>query len=164
MEYEIKFNGICLKQDSEPFLHKNIVNLYITYKLDVWPNDLNTDFTVTKLTKNADPDKYKCSGYGIGFDSRSEFAWTDESVGKNFIILGVDNSSSVHIDGRNKNILVFGEGLTKGLDNVTIRAEAKYPIPFTESGKRFELSRHYNGSNSFIFDNAVKMYQFNAKD
>ena len=70
----------------------------------------------------------------------------------------------MHIDGRNKNILVFGEGLTKGLDNVAIRAEAKYPIPFTESGKRFELSRHYNGSNSFIFDNAVKMYQFKAKD
>ena len=43
-------------------------------------------------------------------------------------------------------------------------AEAKYPIIFTESGKRFVLSFHYNGSNSFIFANAVKMYQFKAKD
>ena len=26
------------------------------------------------------------------------------------------------------------------------------------------LSLHYNGSNSFLFANAVKMYQFKAKD
>ena len=51
--------------------------------------DLNTDFTLgnclfraVKLTKNADPDKYKYIGYGIGFDSRSEYSWTDRSVGK----------------------------------------------------------------------------------
>ena len=29
--------------------------------------------------------------------------------GKNVIIFGVDNSSSVHNDGGNKNILVLGE-------------------------------------------------------
>ena len=48
------------------------------------------------------------------------------------VIFGVDNSSSVHIDGRNKNIIVLGEGSTQGLDNATITAEAKYPINFTE--------------------------------
>ena len=31
---------------------------------------------------NADPDKYKYSGYGIGFDSHSKF--TDGSVGKRY--------------------------------------------------------------------------------
>ena len=67
---------------------------------------------------------------------------------------GVDNTySSVHIDGRNKNILVLGEGPTQRLDNATITAESKYPINFTESGKRFLLSLHYNGSNSFLFLN-----------
>ena len=35
-----------------------------------------------KLTKNADLDKYKYSGYGIGFESRSEFSFTDGSMGK----------------------------------------------------------------------------------
>ena len=69
----------------------------------------------------------------------------------------------MHIDGRNKNILVLGEGPTEGLNNVTITAEAKYPIDFTESGKRFVLSVHYNGSNSFLFVKAVKMYQFKGK-
>ena len=58
----------------------------------------------------------------------------------------------------------FGEELTKGLDNATITAEAKYAINFAESGKRFLLSWHYNGNNSFLFVNAVKMYQFQAKD
>ena len=39
----------------------------------------------------------------IVFDPRSEFSWTDESTEKN-VIFGVDNSSSVHVNGRNKNI------------------------------------------------------------
>ena len=142
------------------FLHKNIVNLYITFELDAWSDNLSTDFTLgnylfgpVKLTKNADPDKYKYSGYGIRFNSRSQFSWTDGSVGENIIIFGVANSSSVHIDGRNKNILVLGEGSTQGLDNATITAEAKYLINFAESGKRFVLSLHYNGSHSFLFLN-----------
>ena len=50
--------------------------------------DLNTDFRLgisvfgaVKLTKNADLDKYGYSGYGIGFDARSQFPWSNsESV------------------------------------------------------------------------------------
>ena len=73
----------------------------ISYELDTWSNDLNTDFTLgnclfgaVKLTKNPNRDKYKCSGYGLGFDSRSKFSWTDGSMRKNVIISGVHNSSS----------------------------------------------------------------------
>ena len=62
---------------------------------------------------NTDPGKYKYSGYGIGFNSHSQFSWTDGSVGNNVIIFGVDNSSPMHVDGRNKKILVLGEGLTQ---------------------------------------------------
>ena len=39
----------------------------------------------------------------------------------------------------------------------------EYPINFTLPEKRFTLSLHYNGSNSFLFDNATKIYQFKAK-
>ena len=39
---------------------------------------------------------------------------------------------------------------------MTLTAEAKYPINFTQSGKRFSLSLHYNGSNGFLFVNAPK--------
>ena len=73
-------------------------------------------------------------------------------------------SSSVHVDNKNKYILVLGESPTQGLDGTTITAEAKYSINFTTPGKIFLLSLHYHGSNSFLFVNAVNMYQFKAKD
>ena len=65
-------------------------------------------------------------------------------------------SLSVHIDNKNKDIKILGEGLTQGLDNTTLTAEAKQPINFTQPRKRFVLSLHYNGSNSFLFINATK--------
>ena len=65
------------------------LNLHICYKLDRWSRDLDTGFTLgnclfgsVKLTKNADLDKYKCSGYDIGFGSRSEFLFINGSYGK----------------------------------------------------------------------------------
>ena len=61
-------------------------------------------------------------------------------------------------------ILILGEGPTQGLDDTTLTAEAKYPMNFTQPGKRFVLSLHYNGSNSFLFVNATKVYQFKAKN
>ena len=89
-----------------------------------------------KLTKNADPDKYKYSGYSIGFDSRSEFSFTDRGMRKNIIVFGVDMSSSMHFDNKNKNILILCEGPTQGLDDTTLTAEA---INFTQPRKRFVL-------------------------
>ena len=73
-----------------------------------------------KLTKNADLNKYKYSGYRKGFDSRFEFSLTDGSIGIIFgIIFRVDMSSSVHIDNKIKCILILCEGPTQGLDNIT---------------------------------------------
>ena len=148
-----------------------MTNLYISYKLNPQLRSLNTDFTLNnylfgsvKLTKNAYVDKYKYSGYGIGFDSRSEFLFTDGSFGKNVIIFGADMSSSVHIDNKGKYILILAEGPTQRLDDTTLTAEAKYPINFTQPWKWFVLNLHYNGSNSFLFVNAAKIYQFKAKD
>ena len=43
----------------------------------------------------------------IGFDSRSEFLFTDGSMGRNVIIFGADKSSSVHADNKNKAALIF---------------------------------------------------------
>ena len=85
-------------------------------------------------------------------------------MGRNVIIFGADMSSSINVDNKNKNILILCEGPTEGLDDTTLTAEAKYPINFTQSGKRFVLSLHYNGSNSFLFVNATKVYQFKAKN
>ena len=64
-------------------------------------------------------------------------------------------SSSAHIDNTGKDILILGEGPRQGLDDTTLTVEAIYPINFTQPNKRFALSLHYNGSNSFLFVNAT---------
>ena len=90
-------------------------------------------FGAVKVTKNADPDKYKYSGSSIGFGSRSEFSLFDGSMGKNVIIFGADINSSVHIDNKGKDILILGEGPAQGLDDTTLTTEAKYSINFSRS-------------------------------
>ena len=49
-----------------------------------------------------------------------------------------------------KDILILGEGPAQRLDDATQTAEAKYPINFRQSGKKFVLSLHHNGSNIFV--------------
>ena len=46
-------------------------------------------------------------------------------------------SSSVHVDHNGKDILILGAEPTQELHDTTLAAEAKYPINFTQSGKRF---------------------------
>ena len=42
-------------------------------------------------------------------------------------------SSSVHIENKNKDISIFDEGPTQGLDDTTLTVEGKCPINFTQS-------------------------------
>ena len=63
-----------------------------------------------------------------------------------------------------KDTFLVSEEPTQGLDDKTLTAAAKYPMNFTQLGKRCVLSLHYNGSSSFLFVNAAKIYQFKAKD
>ena len=156
----LEFEGSCLNQYKVTFTPNNAVNLFIVYKLDRWSRDLNTNFTLNdcfcesvKLTKNADPDKYEYSSYDIGFDSRLEFSLTDGSAGQNVAIFEVDMSSSVHIDSKNKDILILVKGPTQGLDNTALTAEGEYSINFSRSQRKFCLSLHYSTSNGFLFVN-----------
>ena len=88
-----------------------MINKYISCILNPWWRTLNKDFTLhnclfrfSKPTKNIDPDKHKYSRYGVIFGFRSEFSFTDESLGKNVIIFGADMSLLVHTDNKNKDI------------------------------------------------------------
>ena len=72
-------------------------------------------------------------------------------------------SSFAHVYIKGKDILIIGVGPTQGLDDTTLTTEAKFPINFTQSGKRFVSSLHYNGNNSLLFGNAIKVYQFKGK-
>ena len=62
----------------------------------------------------------------------------------------------MHIDNKSKDLLILGEGPTQALNDTILTAEAKYPINFTQSGKRFVLSLLYDGSNIFLSVNATK--------
>ena len=92
----------------------------------------------------------------------TKYSLSEGSVGEN-IIFGVDMSSSVHIDNKVKDILIFSKGPTQGL-NHTLAAETPYSINFTRPGIKFCFTLHYNGSNSFLFVNATNIYQFKVKD
>ena len=53
----------------------------------------NCLFGAVKITKNADMDKYKYFGYGIGFDSRGIILLRSGKFAQNVIVFGVDMSS-----------------------------------------------------------------------
>ena len=112
------------------------MNLCNSYTLGPKLRNLNTYFTLgnclfgsAKLTKNVHLDKYKYSGYSIGFDSRSEFSLPDSALGQNVIIFGADMSSSVHVVNKGKDILILDERPTQGLDD-TINSRSKISYQF----------------------------------
>ena len=45
---------------------------------------------------------------------------------------------------------------TQGLEH-TLTAEKMYSINFTEKNKKFCLSLHYNGENSYLFVNGTEV-------
>ena len=87
---------------------------------------------------------------GIVLDARSQFLLSNGEWGKDVVILGVDNSSSIHGDIRKKYILVLGKGLTDGLDDATATAEPKYSVNIIKSKNKICLSVHYNRSSIFL--------------
>ena len=166
----LKFYGSCLKQSNKvTYTHRTIVNIYIVYELGASTshnNDLtlkNCLFGAVTLTKNADIEKYGYSGYGIGFHRRSSFSFPSVRFGQNVLILGVDMSSSAHIDNEKKDILVIRNGQTQGLER-TLSAEKMYSINFTVTRKNFCLILHYNGANSYLFVDGREIIKFKAKD
>ena len=120
-------------------------------------------FGEVKLTKNAGFDKYKYSVYDIGF-RRGAFSFPAVGFGCNVIIFGVDMSSSVHVDNKKKEILILTEDPTQGLDGTTLTAQKKHLINFIVTRKKFCVSLHDNGSNSYLFVNGVEIHKFKAKD
>ena len=72
-------------------------------------------------------------------------------------------SSSAHIDNRKKDILVLAKRPTQILE-MTLTAEKMYSINFTLTKKKFCLSLHYNGANSYLFVNVTEICKCKAKD
>ena len=55
------------------------------------------------------------------------------------------------------------KGPTQGLEH-TLSAEKMYSINFRVTGKKFCLSLHYNGANSYLFVYGKEIHKFKAKD
>ena len=100
------------------------------------------------MTKSPDIDKYKYSGYGIGFDRHVEFSFGN-GLGRNYIVFGADLSSFSYDNNNKNNILVFGKDFVLGIAGTTIYAEGLYKINFAENNKKLCLPLHDNGANSF---------------
>ena len=137
------------------------ISFYIVYELQTSNSNINDPtlqnclFGSVTLTKNVDIDKYKYSGYGIGFDRKGSFSFPGGGFGQNVVIFGADMSSSSHIDNKGKDILVLGRGPTQGLGEDSLTAEKMYSINFTNTNIKFCLSLHYNGANSCLFVNGT---------
>ena len=69
----VEFVGSSLKQDKITYTHRMIVNIYINLNYNQYYNLENCLFDSVKITKNSDIDKYKYSGYFIGFDGMEHF-------------------------------------------------------------------------------------------
>ena len=146
----LKFTGSISQQKLVTYNHKKAVNLYVVYEItkfhgiDNYPTLANALCGAVKLTKNADIDKYKYSGYGIGFDGKGFLSHPSGGTGRNVIIFGVDMSSSTKVDNKEKDILILGVGLTQGLGEHSLSAEKMYLINFTKASTKFCLILHYN--------------------
>ena len=99
------------------------VNIYIVY-------EINNNYSISSysalehclfggvhLAKNTDINKYKYSGYGIGFDRHAFFSYPSGGNGRNVITFGVGMSSSTKEDKKKKDILILGKRNTQGLEH-----------------------------------------------
>ena len=89
------------------------------------------------MTKNADIEKYKNSGHGIGFHGHGFYSHRSGGTGTNVIIFGVHMNSSSHIDNKGKKILILRKGPTQGLGKLSLTAEKTYSINFTKVNTKF---------------------------
>ena len=150
----------------------NIVNIYIVYLIGPISNSRNTDYTVqnallggVKITKDAtDTSKHKYEGYGICFDEGGMFSMGNINNGRNVLIFGVHESSLVHKNNKANNIFIMDDGFVQGINDTTLYAEKIYSQNFTAVNKKFVLSLHYNGDDSFLFVNGKQELKFKAKD
>ena len=153
----------------------NVINIYVVYKFNPIASSRDTTFTIQNAlfgamqnTKNFNTSKYDYKGYGICFDEGNQFRYTITEGGfahttnaRN--VFGADMSFSVHAPNRANDIYVMGKEFVQGINDTTIYAEKSFHRNFTDHGKKFMLSLHYNGNNSYLFVNGRQESKFKCK-
>ena len=69
-----------------------------------------------------------------------------------------------HSNNKANNIYFIGDGFVQGISDKILYADKIYSQNFTAVNKRFLLSLHYNGDNSYLFVNGKQELKFKAKD
>ena len=155
----------------------NVINIDCVYQIEPIASSRDTTFTIQnalfgamQITKNAVTSKYDYKGYGICFDEGGQFGHTITEGGRahttnarNFLIFGAEMSFSVHVTNRTNNIYVMGKELIQGINGTTIYAEKNLYRNFTDPGKKFVLSSHYNNDESYLFLNGRQELKFKCK-
>ena len=154
-------------------INTNVINIYCVYKLDPIASSRDKSFTIQnalfgamQITKNAtDNSKNNYKGYGICFDGHTitEGGFAHTTDARNVLIFGADMSFSVHATNRANHIYLIGTGLTQGINDTTIYAEKNFTRNFTDPVKKFVLSLHYNGDESYLFVNGRQELKFKCK-
>ena len=110
-----------LTSNNDHLINKNVINIYIVYKLDPIASSRDTTFTIQnalfgaiQITKNTDTSRYDYKGCDICFDERSEFGHAITEGGfahttdaRNVLIFGADMSFSVHKTNRANHIYML---------------------------------------------------------
>ena len=150
--------------------NNNVINIYCVYELQPVTASRDDTFTIQnalfgamEITKNADASKYVYKGYGICFDEGGTFSKGSINNGRNVLIFGVDESSLVHANNKANNIYVMGDLFVQGINDTTFYAEKIYNQNFTQARKKFVLSLHYNGDDSYLFVKGKQELKFKAK-
>ena len=57
----------------------------------------------------------------------------------------------------------MSDGIVQGISDTTLYAEKTYSQNFTQPSKKFVLSLHYNGDDSYLFVNVKQELKFKCK-
>ena len=150
--------------------NNNAINIYCVCELQPVTASRDDTFTIqnalfgtVEITKNADTSKYAYKGYGICFDKGGTFSKGNINNGLNVLIFGVDESSLVHANNKANNIYVRGDLFVQGINDTTLYAEKVHSQNFSQASKKFVLSLHYNGGDSYLFVSGKQELKFKCK-
>ena len=91
------------------------------------------------------------------------FSMGNINNGRNVLIFGVHENSVIHSNNKANSIFIMGDGFVQGINDTTLYAEKMYSQNFTAVNKKFALSLHYNGNDSYLFANGKRELKFKAK-
>ena len=147
-----------------------MINIYCVYKIDLIASTRDDTFTIqnalfsaAEITKNAYTSKYNYKGYGICFDEGGTFSKGKINNGRNVLIFNVHESCLVHANNKANDIYVMGDLFVQGINDTTLYAEKVYSQNFSQASKKFVLSLHYNGDDSYLFVNGKQELKFKCK-